>query len=149
LTKDNDDSACAKMQAVAPRIVDGVLNELVYQRLNGYYFLPSVSVHEGDAGFVVLLREIQHMPRRLASAILKGISRQEFEQILADYPELIGRLAIKGDDAALPIGILRSPNIEHLMQCFSMLFGRVGIPDPSEDYVNKLLERQPTMRSTA
>ena len=47
---------------------------------------------------------------------------------------------------ALPIGQVRSPNIEHLMQAFSTLFGRIGLTDLDESYVKGLLVRQPIMQ---
>jgi len=41
-------------------------------------------------------------------------------------------------DFAMPIGEIVSPYVEHLLQTFSHLFGRIGLPDPDRAKVDEL-----------
>jgi hypothetical protein len=41
----------------------------------------------------------------------------------------------------MPISCIRSPEIEHLMQQFTHLFGRIGIEDPDSTYIDALSGR--------
>jgi hypothetical protein len=45
----------------------------------------------------------------------------------------------------MPLGLLRSPNLEHLMQSFALFFGRIGIADIPPKYVAQLWARQPSI----
>jgi hypothetical protein len=49
------------------------------------------------------------------------------------------------DDLAMPISIVTSPNIEHFMQSFALLFSRIGIDAPDPSYVAQLWTRQPSV----
>lgn len=142
-----NDGHCISLQKTAPHIAAGLLCELVQQRLSGYYFLPQIDPDGSDEGFVVILREIRHIPRHLAEAICHGISTKEYDQMVISDASLAGRLRIMVDEMAMPISMLQSPNIEHLMQCFSMLFGRIGIADIPRDYIDNLWQRQPSVRN--
>lgn len=82
-----------------------------------------------QCGYVALLREVKHIPRELALAIASGLDADAYLALQQQQPECAGRLAVGKDDFSLPLGILRSPDIEHLMQEFSWLFGRIGIED--------------------
>lgn len=128
-----------------PKIRDSLLKELVHQNLGGYYFLSRVEPAGEDTGFVVLLREVQVMSRELAAAVADGIDAKQ----LADSPTLAASrplaLDIGPGELAMPIAILRSPHIEHLMQTFSYIFSRIGLPDPDPAYLSNLWQRQPSV----
>jgi hypothetical protein len=136
------DAVCLQIAKVAPKLKDGLLSELAHQRLAGYYFLNRVEPDGEDCGYVALLREIQAMPRLVARAVAEGLDNGRFGEMCKAEPELRGRLCIAQDDPAMPVGLLRSPNLEHLMQSFSLLFSRIGIDDPDPSYVAGLWARQ-------
>jgi hypothetical protein len=73
---------------------------------------------------------------------MDGINEKQFEELSASEPRSQTSLAVKSDDLAMPVGIISSPNLEHLMQTFAMMFGRIGLPDPDPSYVSALWERQ-------
>ena len=139
------DSVCLRMAEVAPKLKDAVLTELVHQRLAGYYFLDRVEPDGEDTGHVVLLREIQAMPRAVAEWVSEGIDAKQFAEICKTLPRVRACLRVGPDDLAMAVGVVRSPNLEHLMQSFSMLFGRIGIADPDPGYVSGLWTRQPSV----
>lgn len=117
---------------------DSLLRELVHQKLNCYYFLPSITPTGSDEGYVVLLREIRHVPRDLAAQIGEGISADEYAALCATKSHFSGRLSFEHEPFGMPVGLLQSPHTEHLMQVFSMLFSRIGLPDPDHSYVENI-----------
>lgn len=120
------------------KLRNGLLKELVEQRLNGYYFLPRVDVADTDRGYVVILREIQHVPRDIARKIANGLSRDEYEEFM--QTRIVDDQALNWSKTAysMPISCLASPFLEHLMQTFSNLFCRIGLPDPDVSKVDVL-----------
>ncbi len=118
--------------------VDAVLKELAGHRLAGYYLLRELeSLEDGDSGdYVALLREVHHIPSSVAKQIAKGISAEDgdFEGAFSICPKF--RLK---DDISLPVGKLKSPWIEHLMQNFAMLFSRIGVKDNDFEDIKKSL----------
>lgn len=124
---------------------DALLRELFEQRLNGYYFLRSVAPENPKIGYVVLLRQVRHISRDLASCVGRGLTADEFTLGYGDKPEFVGSLSFRHEEFAMPIGALRSPHIEHLMQVFSSLFSRIGLPDLEEAYTNNLWTIQPSV----
>ncbi len=124
---------------------DTLVRELVTQRLNGYYFLQSAFPGVERPGYVVLLREIYHIPQALGVKIASGISYDEYRLACVDRNDFCERLCFTHDDFAMPIGILSSPFIEHLMQSFSTLFARIGLPDLESKYIDTIWISQPSV----
>lgn len=122
-----------------------LIKELAQQKLNGYYFLPSISPDHPLTGHVVLLRQIQHVPRLLASMICSGLSQEEYSEECKVRPDFIQRLAFGDEDFAMPVGLLKSPYIEHLMQTFSAIFSRIGLPDLDNSYIEGIWDQQPSI----
>ncbi len=117
------------------KIADKVIKELWGNQMSGYYFVPKVgdTEHNSIHGFVALLREVRHIPRTIASSIAKGVSPEDLRDInnilkfsIFDFSYLTGRIA--------------SPWMEHIMQHFSMLFSRIGLPDQDKKTLEKLYE---------
>ncbi|MEP3072159.1 hypothetical protein [Maricaulis sp.] len=115
-----------------------ITRELISHRLSGHYYLPDIEPNANSNGYVALLREIRYLPQSLASGIASGI---DLEAETED--EWIGYLSSDPTSFAMPVGVLTSPNIEHVLQSVSFLFGRIGLPDPPPDQVAKLLEQHP------
>lgn len=118
-------------------MVDAVLKELVDHRLAGNYLLRKLDSFTDESDHVALLREVYHIPSWIAKRITKSISAEEWkddERALSLCPCF--HLA---DDISLPIGTLKSPWIEHLMQNFALLFSRIGVKDNNFEDVKKSL----------
>ena len=117
-----------------------LIEDLIFNKISGYYFLNSLKPeYIDDFGYVVLLRQIRHLPIYLAHAITHGFDLTDYHLICKKHPECYGLLDISKDNFAMPIGLVRSPEIEHLMQNFSLLFSRIGVEDPDYKYINKLI----------
>lgn len=121
-----------------PSIRSGLLKDLINQRLTGYYFLPSVEHKGKEEGHVVLLREIRHLPSALATLIAAGTELAEVQNAKTEPYEHAGCMDFAIDDFSCPVGQIDSPHIEHVMQVFSTLFARIGLPDPKADLHNDL-----------
>ena len=115
-----------------------MLRELVLQRLNGYYFLQSVEDDGDEQGYVIVLREVNNLTRRLAQKIANGLDKDEAKSI----PESTV-LNFGNELFAMPIGELKSPVVEHVLQIFSNLFGRIGVDDPPKAYLDSISTRRP------
>ena len=44
------------------------------------------------------------------------------------------------DDLAMPVVEVGSPTIEHILQSFSNLFGRIGVADPVDEVVDTIVQ---------
>lgn len=108
-----------------------LLKELWSNLLQGYYFLEAVgdTEHGSSLGYVVLLREIHHIPRSLAQSVARGIDKDSGDERFLNFSVF---------DFSYTTGKLRSPRIEHLMQQFALLFSRIGLTDPLIDTYNSL-----------
>ncbi len=125
-----------------PKLRDGLIKNLVHHKIGGYYFLSRLEPDGDDGGYVVLIREVQSLPRGAVHAIAEALEASILNDMCKGEPELQGRLRIGLDDLAMPIGLLSSPNLEHLMQTFSNLFGRIGLTDPDPNEIAKLCSSQ-------
>jgi len=123
--------------------VRSVIKELMNHKLSGYYYLPAVDASSGQEGFVALLREVTYLPRALASLIAKGVSQDDV--VLQAMPNWTLYLDFEMNPFAMPIGELASPHVEHLLQTFSYLFGRIGLPDPDKDIVERMCNVKPQL----
>ena len=125
-----------------PKLGDSLIKNLVHHKLGGYYFLSRLEPDGDDGGYVVLIREVQSLPRGAVHAIAEALEASILNDMCKAEPALQGRLRIGPDDLAMPIGLLGSPNLEHLMQTFSTLFGRIGLADPDPNEIAKLCSSQ-------
>ncbi len=123
-----------------------LIKDLTRQNMTGYYFIPKIDSNGDDLGYVVLMREVRHIPRALAILIARGLDVATYDQNLSGNPSLAGRLVFDETGFSMPIGQLTSPTLEHLMQNFSLLFTRIGVADPNTEYIEELLTRQPSFR---
>lgn len=114
-----------------------LLKELMSYQLAGYYYLPDLgrsTEHHSPDGYVVLLREIHHLPRSATRKLTDGLVRST---------DSVGTRALTLDcfEIACPIAEIVSPWIEHLMQAFTNLFARIGIADTDLSRATTLLEQ--------
>lgn len=127
-----------KFKVVFSQICRTIVTECVHQKLSGYYFLNQIDPTEPHRGHVVLLREIKHIPRQLAKLIAAGLEQKTYEELGQNNPTYLGKLSFSNSDMSIPTGLVRSPEIEHLMQAFALLFSRIGITDPDPAYIETL-----------
>jgi len=115
--------------------------ECIKNKLPDFYFLPVVSLENGDdgQGYVVLLRMIYSIPSELAKAVANGLTSAEYEKQAQVNPAWAGKLSmLDEEDFAMPVGQLESPHLEHLMQKFSILYTRIGLEDIPDQVVGKV-----------
>jgi hypothetical protein len=110
------------------KISEKAIKELWSNQLMGYYFFNDIGQtdHGSEKGYVVLLREVHHLPRNVATAIADGY-------LIEDQPVVgTNEFLLKNNpfDFACSIGVIKSPWIEHVLQQFSIMFSRIGLPDP-------------------
>lgn len=117
---------------------DAVVKELSGNRLNGFYLLRDMPLLSGTkVNSVALLREIHHIPTKLAREIVGGLTKEDWTA--RRHPAVRCPTFVASDDLAAPIAKLRSPWIEHVMQNFTMLFARIGVADNDFAEVKKSL----------
>jgi hypothetical protein len=118
-------------------IIDGVVKDLLSYKLSGQYFLPAITPTEGGDPHVALLRESSYLPRVLSVELSNGLASNS--SVVAANPHWSRWVHFNGgDDMAMPIGLVPSPFIEHLLQSFGMLFGRIGILDAPKTLIATL-----------
>jgi hypothetical protein len=114
-------------------IYQGLVKELLGNAVSDYHYLEEIEFEGKTDGYVALLREIRFMPSSVAARILNGLTRNEFHSLNAS-----GVHFGSDDDYAMPIGLLKSPYIEFLMQRLTNLFARIGVTDVSKGRLDAL-----------
>jgi hypothetical protein len=128
-----------------PKLVSGLIGDLFNHKVLGYYFLERLSPSSKLDGFVCLLREVCSLPREVAEELANGLSKERWDSI--PLPVRQNNLDFSVEDFAAPLFQLGSPSIEHLMQVYANLFGRIGISDPQEEEVVEIVSRLNAKRS--
>ncbi|MBB2684375.1 UNVERIFIED_ORG: hypothetical protein GGD47_001952 [Rhizobium etli] len=127
-----------RLYEFSEKLASAMLRELVLHKLGGHYFLPQ-SVDGGpDTGYVILLREVQNLPRDLAVAIARGLDEDE----AAKFKKTTA-ISFAKEKFAMPVGQLTSPAVEHVLQSFATLFGRIGLEDHQKEYIDRICARRP------
>lgn len=121
---------------IAEALMTKVSTDLLSGTLAGYYFIPSRGIdteHQSSLGYVVLLREIHHIHRGAVPAITRGAD-------VHCIPEGFQKnLSFNPFDFICPVAEISSPWIEHLMQAFCNLFGRIGIADTDKSLAKTIV----------
>lgn len=125
-----------KICATSSKVNDKFAKDLWGNQLSGYYFLKDIgeTEYKSNCGYVVLLREVHHISRQAATLIGEGITADE------SVEKNIMSMNFSVMDFSYPVAKIASPWIEHLMQQFSTLFTRIGLPDYPESTLSPLLE---------
>ncbi|MBW4975464.1 hypothetical protein KZZ08_17670 [Roseovarius mucosus] len=120
--------------------IEEIVRRLSRHGVLGHYLLERIV--DGDpesTGYVCLLREVVTLPRNVAEKIGKGLDKPTYESLcgtgLTDQGLMIG-----ADDMAVPVIEIGSPTIEHILQSFSNLFGRIGVADPVDKVIGKIID---------
>ena len=119
-----------------------IFEQLVEQKISGYYYLDQIDPSNAiDLGFVIALRDINSIPSAILKRVESGITKDEFIQLCNNNPFFSGKLSFDFNDFSQPISQLKSPDVEHLLQTFTLLFSRIGIEDRVIDYGKKIYEK--------
>lgn len=143
-----DPDAVSALLASEEAAAGKIIKELCQNAVAEAYFLAGVEPDEDCPGYVVLLREIRHIPRALAAGIVRGLDADSYAALCDGDPRNSGRISISGDDFSWPTGVVQSPFIEHLMQRLTLLFSRIGVTDVSDEIVRRLQARLPQVKGT-
>ncbi|MCA1297721.1 hypothetical protein [Stappia indica] len=126
------------------KLIKSLLRELFDHKVVGYYFMERILPTSIADGFVCLLREVASLPREVAVELASGLSRERWREFGPESGG--GGLDLSLDDLAMPVSQLGSPSIEHLMQSYANLFGRIGIADPQAAEMDEILSRTLSFR---
>lgn len=121
-----------------------LVKDLMENKVPSFYFLPSVTDANENEGYVVLLRESAFLPRRIAKEVANGVDRPS-----SSGSELEVHLSFAQDDFAMPVGQVPSPNIEHILQTFSYMFGRIGLENYPADFISSVCTQKFVKEETA
>lgn len=108
-----------------PGIRKTILKELISNKLPNYYVIESAETY-----YIIRLRELKKLQIKIFRNIGKGLSYQELTP--KDFEQNDIQIINPDEDLLFPIYVLRSPYIEHLMQCFIQWFSRIGVEDIDE-----------------
>ncbi|EIE50584.1 hypothetical protein C357_12921 [Citreicella sp. 357] len=123
-----------------PKEIENLVRRLSRHDVMGHYLLETIDFESGRAeGYVCLLREVSTLPRLLAEKLGEGLDHSTYTALCKDL-EFDADLVIRRDDLAMPIVEIGSPTIEHILQSFSNLFGRIGIADPVESVIDGMVQ---------
>lgn len=122
----------------SPKIFDKVIKDLAENKILGHYLLRAMpSIEEDACDYVALLREVHHIPNRVAQLIASGVSLPEWLNL-----QLINTCCpvfLSVEDWSMPVAKLRSPWMEHLMQSWALLFSRIRVEDVDAVSVRRAL----------
>ena len=122
------------LKGISPRNASNLKRACLRNGLSGYHFLSHIDFEGQHTGFVVLLRQVYHLPIRIALAVARGMETDTNTSTSTIF------VTLKPGSFAMPIGQVASPYMEHLMQNFATLFSRIGIPDPPAEFEDHLLK---------
>ena len=114
--------------------------EVVAHKHQDYFFLECIDATAQDTehslGYVVLLREVRSIPRAAALKIRSGIDTDTITD--RDVAGSTSEFNLRFHELAYPVSELNSPYMEQLMQAFSSLFARVGVPDIDKNFITRI-----------
>src|SRR5262249_5811775 len=90
--------------------------------------------HTSTLGYVGILREVRFIPLKIARLILAGLAKDGATEVQANT-----HVSFDAFDFACFVAEIRSPWIEHCMQVFCNMFGRIGIDDIDRSLVRSVL----------
>ncbi len=116
-----------------------LVKELFEHKVMGYYFLERLYPNAEAEGFVCLLREGSSLPKEIAEELANGLSTERWGELA--HQGVQGHFEFLDLDLAGPVTQLGSPTIEHVMQSYANLFGRIGIADPRAEDLDFVIDR--------
>ena len=127
------------MSSRRPKKVRELITRLFRHDVLGNYFLERLSTETPVEGFVCLLREVSSLPKDAVEELASGLTEGRWQEQYRSTGN--AQLDFACDNLAMPVYQLTSPTIEHIMQTYANLFGRIGIEDPADTDVDLLCDR--------
>jgi hypothetical protein len=122
---------------IAGKRADRLVEEMIQQKLQDYYFLDGLDVTEREpTGSVILLRNMRSLAPDLMNRIVGGIAAED----VAGDTSIDHILTFAHEPICMITGVLRSPDIEHLGQQFANLFVRIGLEDHDRQQIERHCE---------
>ena len=118
-----EEKKCFLTRTASKSFINDKITALIQQKLADYYFLNTVDPYESTTqGYVVLFQQIFSVPLNDMNKIVHGVDQRTIlqEQDLLTFHHVPN---------CIFTGVLRSPDIEHLVQKFAQIFTAVGIED--------------------
>jgi len=117
------------------KIAASLITNLVKQLLPEYYFINCVDICSPQAiGYAVLLRRMRTVPTDLIEEINDGIEAEGGDAYNRDP------LSIPQGSLCMFTGVLRSPDLEHLLQNFTTLYTRIGLEDQKPEISENIIQ---------
>jgi hypothetical protein len=126
-----------------------LIKELLDNKLADYHYIDRCQFDEECAGYVAIMREIHSIPQLLFGHILLGLDKSQFNEFVRNNGEYRYKMSFKFEDIALPLGTVKSPFIEHIMQRFTMLYARIGVKDHAHDAIGTIFATAPIFLENA
>jgi hypothetical protein len=123
--EDIDSQIIASTLVPCHKFINAVIKDLLSHKMAGYYYIPDfekLTENASQLGYVVLLREVHHLNKGAVKPLINGITKRD----IGTPPQ---GLCFDCFDFVYPVAEIQSPWVEHLMQAFCTLFGRIGITD--------------------
>ena len=120
-----------------PQAFSKIASDLIRHKVNGYYFLENIDPNGLRDGYVILLREVGSLSPEEARLLPSGLHKEELPYPIGEFTSF----SFHADEFAMPIGQVRSPAIERILQTFSIMFGRIGVEDPPEELLERICNR--------
>ena len=109
-----------------------IIDELIKHKNAGFYFIENK--HEN--GFVIRMREISRITHDTLFKLASGIEGQLTPEELSEND----LRQLEENEIYMPLYVVRSPFIEHIMQHFLQLFNRIGVEDVSKEFTEKFTD---------
>lgn len=113
-------------------IQKSIFDELIANRNPNFYFLE----HKNDQGYVLRMREISRLTPDMLFRLGKGIEGQLSEIELGEND----LRQVDVNELFMPLYVVKSPFVEHIMQHFLQQFNRIGIEDVHKDFSNHFIK---------
>ncbi|MFO1174104.1 MAG: hypothetical protein U1E48_02690 [Paracoccaceae bacterium] len=140
LKAQNQDVTYGWFKKNRPKSIEQLIHRLSRHDVLGHYLLERLSLDDQlRQGYVCLLREVQTLPKSISDRLGKGIDCTTYSNLCHNGSPMAFQLVISVDDLAMPIIEVASPTMEHILQAFSQLFGRIGVADPVPAAISGLI----------
>ena len=110
-----------------------IFDDLITHKNSSFYFLENE--HEGG-GFVLRMREISRVSPEILFKLANGIDGKLTEQELEEND----LRQLEDEEIYMPMYVVKSPFIEHIMQHFMQQFNKIGIEDVPKVFSNRFTD---------
>lgn len=116
----------------ASNIQKNLFEELISHKNPNFYFIES----EKEKGYVIRMREISRLSPNVMFRLANGIDTKLADEELADND----LKQLEDNDIYMPLFVVKSPYMEHIMQHFLQQFNKIGIEDISKEFTGIFTE---------